>query len=486
VTDARAVLAALDAAGLLREPSATLPAITGITADSRRAGPGTLFCAVEGSAADGHAFVADAAQRGATAALVTRRVEVPILQVLVHDSRAAAAVAAAAWYGHPANHLRVIGVTGTNGKSTTVALIRHLFNADHAAGQIGTLGASDGAGAALPDDAGLTTPGPVELQAAFAALRARGVTTVAMETSSHALHQRRVLGVRFAGAVYTNLTHDHLDYHGDYDGYLAAKMLLSTQLAPGGVEVVNADDPAWTALPRRADVRRVAFGVLEPADVRAEAVTYDAQGTAFRLALGTDVQAVRLPLMGEFNVANALGAAAVAWGLGLAPRTIAARLAVAPQVPGRLERLVAEPFVVLRDYAHTPDALRRVLRVLRPVTRARLIVVFGAGGDRDRGKRPVMGQVAAREADLAILTSDNPRTEDPERILDDIEAGCEGVAHVRIADRRAAIHRALAVARPGDTVLLAGKGHETYQVVGTTRLPFDEAVIVRDALGGGS
>jgi UDP-N-acetylmuramoyl-L-alanyl-D-glutamate--2,6-diaminopimelate ligase len=247
---------------------------------------------------------------------------------------------------------------------------------------------------------------------------------------------------------------------------------------------VNADDPAWGALPVRADARRLTFGLQRPADVRAENVQIGAHGSAFRLVLGDRRLPVQLPLVGEFNVANALGAASVAWALGLAAEDIADRLGGAPQIAGRLERLVSDPFVVLRDYAHTPDALGRVLAALRPLTGGRLIVLFGAGGDRDRRKRPVMGRVAARHADLAIVTSDNPRTEDPERILDDIEPGFEGVAHLRVTDRREAIRRALALARPGDTLLLAGKGHETYQVLGTKKVPFDEAAIVRELMGG--
>jgi UDP-N-acetylmuramoyl-L-alanyl-D-glutamate--2,6-diaminopimelate ligase len=484
MTDARAVLDALRESGQLQEEPPIPPAIVAVASDSRQVTPGTLFCAVEGSVADGHAFVGDAARRGAVAALVARRLDdVPIPQILVRDGRIAAATAAAAWFGHPARALRLIGVTGTNGKSTTVALTRHLLNANEDVGALGTLGVTDGVGESLPDEAGLTTPGPVELQAALAALRARGVRTVVMEASSHALHQRRVYGLTFAGVVYTNLTHDHLDYHGDYDAYLAAKMLLSEQLAgAGSVEAVNADDPAWDALCPRAQVRRVQFSARGTAEIHARNVTFGGEGSSFILVCGEERAPVVLPLVGEFNISNALGAAAVAWGLGTPVDVIAARLGDAPQVPGRLERLVGEPFVVLRDYAHTPDALRRVLRALRPMTTGRLIVLFGAGGDRDRRKRAVMGEVAAGEADLAIVTSDNPRTEDPERILDDVEAGFAGVAHVRITDRREAIARALGMTQPGDTLVLAGKGHETYQVVGTTKLPFDEAAIVRDAL----
>jgi UDP-N-acetylmuramoyl-L-alanyl-D-glutamate--2,6-diaminopimelate ligase len=260
---------------------------------------------------------------------------------------------------------------------------------------------------------------------------------------------------------------------------------LSGLLVPGGVEAVNQDDPAWLGLARRPDVRRLTFGLAGEATVRATDVSLDARGSAFQLHLGADVVDVRLPLLGEFNVSNALAAAAAAWGLGLDPRDIAARLGSAPQVPGRMERLVAADWTVLRDYAHTPDALRRALRALRPVTPGRLVVLFGCGGDRDRKKRPVMGGIAAREADLAVVTSDNPRTEDPERILDEIEAGMEGVAHLRLADRREAIRRALALLEPGDCLLLAGKGHETYQVVGTERVQFDEKTIVTGLLEAG-
>jgi UDP-N-acetylmuramoyl-L-alanyl-D-glutamate--2,6-diaminopimelate ligase len=477
-----AIVDALRGLGLVRQVPNPLPAITGVATDSRRVRQGTLFCAIEGTAADGHGFVADARARGAAAALVARPVADAIPQVVVADGRTAAAVAAAVWYGRPADRLTLIGVTGTNGKSTTVALTRHVLNAAGTVGALGTLGGIDGAGATLPEDAGLTTPGPMELHGAFAELVRRGVHTVVMETSSHALHQRRVAGVRFAAGVYTNLTHDHLDYHGDFASYLAAKALLSAQLTAGGLEVVNRDDPAWEALPRRDGVRRLTFGTAPDADVSASAVRLDARGAAFRVRLGDAVREAFVPLMGDFNVSNALGASAVAWGLGLTPDAIVARLADAPQVPGRMERLAADGFTVLRDYAHTPDALRRALRTLRPLTAGRLIVLFGCGGDRDRQKRPVMGEIAAREADLAIATSDNPRTEDPERILDDIEEGMGGMAHLRIADRRAAIGRALGLLGPGDCLLLAGKGHETYQVIGTERLPFDERTIVHAAL----
>jgi UDP-N-acetylmuramoyl-L-alanyl-D-glutamate--2,6-diaminopimelate ligase len=484
-TDLGTIVSALRSAGQLLQAPDPLPAIAGIASDSRRIHPGALFCAVEGSAADGHRFLGDAGARGAAAAMVTRpSADFAGPQVVVRDSRLAAAIAAAAWYGEPATRLRLIGVTGTNGKSTTVALLRHLLNAAHRVGALGTLGGSDGRGDALPDDAGLTTPGPVELHAAFAELVRRGVGTVVMETSSHALHQRRVAGLRFAAAVFTNLTHDHLDYHGDFAAYLAAKALLSEQVVEHGVEVVNLDDPAWAGLPARPSLRRLGYGLAAAADVRAETPALDARGSRFRLHLGGDAVDVRLPLLGEFNVSNALAAAAAGWGLGAEPAAIAERLTDVPQVPGRMERLVSREWTVLRDYAHTPDALERALRALRPITPGRVIALFGAGGDRDRRKRPVMGRIAAREADLAVVTSDNPRTEDPERILDEIEEGMQGTAHLRIVDRREAIQRALGLLQAGDCLLLAGKGHEVYQVLGTTKVPFDERAIVRDTLGG--
>jgi UDP-N-acetylmuramoyl-L-alanyl-D-glutamate--2,6-diaminopimelate ligase len=473
---------ALTAAGLLVQAAQTSPVLTGVTDDSRRATGGTLFCAVRGSTTDGHRFLEDAVVRGAAAALVAAPVPVAVPQVVVSDTRRAVAIAAARWHGHPAATMRLIGVTGTNGKSTTVALLRHLLNEFGDVGSIGTLGAFDGAGASVAPDQVLTTPGAVELHAAFRALRDRGVTTAVMEVSSHALDQQRLTGLTFRAGVFTNLTHDHLDYHGEFDAYLAAKLSLADLVGDGGALVTNADDPAWNAVRAAAGRRMATFGRWTQADVRATHAHLDATGADLEIAFPEGRVATRLPLLGEFNVSNALGAAATAWTLGLAPDRIAARLATAPQVSGRMERVAGDGFVVLRDYAHTPDALERVIRTLRPITKGRLLVLFGCGGDRDRRKRPIMGRIAARGADVAIVTSDNPRTEDPERIIDEIEGGMEGVAHLRITDRREAIARGVALLQPGDCLVLAGKGHETYQVVGTTRLPLDEQAIVREAL----
>jgi UDP-N-acetylmuramoyl-L-alanyl-D-glutamate--2,6-diaminopimelate ligase len=299
-----------------------------------------------------------------------------------------------------------------------------------------------------------------------------------MEVSSHSLDQRRVEGVFFDVVTFTNFTRDHLDYHGSMDAYFTAKARLLDHLLPHGVVVYNADDEAWSRL--KTDRRRVAFSArVKTAEVHAEEVQYRPRGSEWTLVLGSERVAVRLPLIGDFNIINALGAAASAFALGISSSRIAERLTTMPQVPGRLEVLRDDP-TVLRDYAHTPDALERALDAVRPFTPERLIVVFGCGGDRDRGKRPQMGAIAEAKADLAIVTSDNPRTEDPEAIIDDIEKGMTSNTHERIEDRRAAIERALELATPRDVIVLAGKGHETYQVRGTTKFPFDEKQIVAE------
>jgi UDP-N-acetylmuramoyl-L-alanyl-D-glutamate--2,6-diaminopimelate ligase len=477
------LLAELQRSGLLESNSGAPGALTGVTADSRQVGPGSVYIAGRGSQADGHAYVADAVRRGATAIVVEKPQRSGVAEAIVQDGRRAAIALGSAWYDHPARKLRLVGVTGTNGKTTTTALVRHLFNARGTAGSIGTIGAMDGTGAPIPSTAGtLTTPGAIDLQATLAALVARGVTDVAMEASSHSLDQGRLDGLIFAAGIFTNLTRDHLDYHGTMESYLAAKVKLSTQLGTLGVAVVNVDDPAWRALDWFP--RRVTFGQSAGADVRAVELVLDASGSRFTLSGRFGKATVKLPLLGDFNVANALGAATCALSLGLPVHQVVARLAEAPQVPGRMERLADRPCVVLRDYAHTPDALERALRALRPLTRGRVIAVFGCGGDRDRGKRPIMGRLAAELADVAIVTSDNPRTEDPDAIIDEIEQGMGAVRHLRITDRLAAIEAALAEAKPEDTVLLAGKGHETYQVIGTEKQPFDEKTIVERLVRG--
>ena len=477
------VIRELRQAELLKSAPDRGPDLTGVGVDSRTIRPGMVYVAVRGSQSDGHRFVADAVGRGAAAVVVEQPQKSAVAEIVVQDGRRSAQVLGAAWYGHPSRSLTLIGVTGTNGKTTTTGLIRHLLNQHETAASIGTLGAFDGKGQPVPSTAGsLTTPGPVDLQGTLAELVARGVKDVVMETSSHSLDQGRLDGIGFAAGVFTNLTRDHLDYHGTMEAYLASKLRLSTLLRPGGTEVVNLDEEAWQVLPSGS--RRVTFGLSPAADVRATGVALNAAGSRFQLTGRFGTTEVMLPLLGDFNVANALAAAATALVLERSVSEVVERLAAAPQVPGRMERISDDPCVVLRDYAHTPDALERALTALRPLTSGRLIAVFGCGGDRDRGKRPLMGRIAAQLADLAIATSDNPRTEDPGAIIDEIERGMGGVPHLRIVDRLAAIHTALDEARPGDTVLLAGKGHETYQIIGTTKIDFDEREIVQKAVRG--
>jgi UDP-N-acetylmuramoyl-L-alanyl-D-glutamate--2,6-diaminopimelate ligase len=478
-----AVLDVLRRADLLGSAPPLAPDPSGIGVDSRAIEPGMLYVALRGSQADGHRFVPQAVSRGAVAVVVEAPQQSGGPEIVVRDSRRAALALGAAWYDHPGRCLSLIGVTGTNGKTTTTGLIRHLFNEEQGAGSIGTIGAVDGRGEAVNSTAGsLTTPGPVDLQATLAAMLSRGVTHVTMETSSHSLDQGRLDGLSFAAGVFTNLTRDHLDYHGTMEAYLASKLRLSDLIRLGGLEVVNLDDEAWRVMPARTP--RLTFGLHPAADVRATEVVLDASGSRFRIDGRFGPADASLPLLGDFNIANALAAAATALGLGLPVARVIERLAAAPQVPGRMERIADDPCIVLRDYAHTPDALERALSSLRPLTTGRIIVVFGCGGDRDRGKRPIMGRIAAELSDLAIATSDNPRTEDPGAIIDDIEQGMGGLPHRRIVDRLAAIHAALDEAGAGDTILLAGKGHETYQIIGTEKVAFDEREIVQEALRG--
>ncbi|MBM4188692.1 MAG: UDP-N-acetylmuramoyl-L-alanyl-D-glutamate--2,6-diaminopimelate ligase [Gemmatimonadetes bacterium] len=474
---------ALRRSGLLIRAPEGLGQITGIAMDSRRVGQGGAFIAVRGSQQDGHQFVGAAVAGGASLIIGERATGAGPPEVIVSDGRRAAITAAKWWYGDPAARLSLLGVTGTSGKTTTTLLARHLLNGDGRAGSIGTLGAFDGADRPVASTAGsLTTPGPIDLVATLAGLLAAGVERVAMETSSHSLDQGRLDGLSFDGAVFTNLSREHLDYHRSMDEYRDAKLKLLDLMSPRGVVVVNADDPAWDGLARRPGV--IGFGSSPMAQVRAEGIVMLPTSSRFRLAGRFGSAEATLPLPGAFNVANALGAAALALGLGRSLDEVVARLAIAPQVPGRMERIAERPCVVLRDYAHKPDALERVLDTLRPITPGKLICLFGCGGDRDRGKRPIMAGIAAQRSDLVIVTSDNPRTEDPDRILDDIVTGLPpGTAYERLPDRREAIRRAIAMARPGDTLLLAGKGHETYQVIGKDYLPFDEREIVREAIG---
>jgi len=475
-----AIKAALAERGFLVGVSGEIPDdAAGISDDSRKVSRGDLFIAVRGWNSDGHDFLDAAAQRGAVIAIVEDPSRTSLPSLVVREGRRAAAVASATAYGDPARNLRLLGVTGTNGKTTTTSIMRHLFDeGDGSSASIGTLGVLVGSGGEiLPGGGGLTTPGPVELQRILRELADRGVRTIAMEVSSHSLDQRRVDGLEFDVAVFTNLTRDHLDYHGTMEKYLEAKTRLLDYLKAEGTVVINADAPEWKSLRPRS--RPLTFGALQSADIRAEDIRYTSEGSKWRLVTPRGSADVTLPLIGDINVENALAAVATAFALGQTPTAIADGLHTVPQVAGRLEIISTRP-TVLRDYAHTPDALERSLKTARAFTRGRLIVVFGCGGDRDKGKRPLMGGIAERGADCAIVTSDNPRTEDPDAIIDDIEAGMRSSKHERVTDRLSAIQRAIDLAEDGDIVLLAGKGHETYQIRGTTSYPFDEKEIVKE------
>jgi UDP-N-acetylmuramoyl-L-alanyl-D-glutamate--2,6-diaminopimelate ligase len=470
-----------DAGLLVAKPETGEVTLLGVSQDSRRVQPGDLFLAWCGTAYDGHDFLADAVRRGAIAAVVERGIsEVDIPQIHVSDGRLAGSIAADLILDSPWKRLSTVGVTGTNGKTTTAIVARHLLAAKAPAAAIGTLGLVGKDGRVRPGTEGLTTPGPVQLSSWLRGLADGGVQWVVVEASSHALAQRRMDGMRFDIAVFTNISQDHLDYHTDLQEYIASKARLLDLLKDGGTAAVNQDDRAWDALPDGGP--RVSWGFLEVAEVRGEALDLREDHSRFVLHVGSRAAPVRLPLVGSYNVANAVAAAAVAVVAGLDVEEIAFRLQHTPQVPGRLEVVHRSPFLVLIDFAHTPDALARLLDHLRPTVRGRMIVLFGAGGDRDRGKRPLMGRVVSERADLAIVTSDNPRSEDPDSIIHEVVSGMASGEFLRITDRRAAIGRALELAQPGDLVLLAGKGHERYQVVREDRLPFDERVVVREFL----
>jgi UDP-N-acetylmuramoyl-L-alanyl-D-glutamate--2,6-diaminopimelate ligase len=477
------IQAALNSQGLLVGINGDVPEnCRGVSDDSRMVERDELFIAVRGWNSDGHDFLDAAAQRGACAAIVEDPTRTSLPTLVVREGRRAAAIAAAVAYRNPSEGLKLLGVTGTNGKTTTTSIMRHLFDdGGGSSASIGTLGVLVGSeGEVLPGGGGLTTPGPVELQRILRDLVDRGVRTVAMEVSSHSLDQRRVDGLEFDAVVFTNLTRDHLDYHGTMDAYLNAKARLLDYLKRDGAAVINADAPEWGALSPSSRV--VTFAMRTDADIRARNARYTSEGSEWTLVTPRSSADVTLPLIGEINIENALAAAAAAFSLGQPADAIATRLSSVPQVAGRLEVISTRPTVV-RDYAHTPDALERSLRTARGFTRGKLIVVFGCGGDRDKGKRPLMGEIAEREADYAIVTSDNPRTEEPDAIIDDIEAGMHESKHERVTDRLAAIQRAIDLAEEGDIVLLAGKGHETYQIRGTTSYPFDEKEIVRELTG---
>jgi UDP-N-acetylmuramoyl-L-alanyl-D-glutamate--2,6-diaminopimelate ligase len=437
--------------------------VAAITHDSRAVVPGSLFCCVPGARVDGHRFAGDAVAAGAVALLDEHVVPVEVTQVVVPEARAAMAPVAAAFFGHPSRDLQVVGVTGTNGKTTTVHLLGSIFEAaGRPARVIGTLTGER------------TTPEAPEVQARLASFRDEGATAVAMEVSSHALALHRADAVWFSVAVFTNLSQDHLDFHETMEEYFAAKARLFDP-ARAGVGVVNVDDPHGRLLLESAPLPVVPYSLADAEDLRVGPTV-----STFRW-LGEDV---RLGLGGRVNVANALAAATAAHQVGVDPRDVARGLSGAPPVPGRYEAVdVGQPFAVIVDYAHTPDGLEQLLRSVRETAQGRVLLVFGAGGDRDRDKRPAMGDVATRLADEAVLTSDNPRSEEPASIIDRVRAGARPTAVLHVEpDRRAAIAYALGRAGAGDVVVVAGKGHETTQQFADRVVPFDDRVAAREEL----
>lgn len=474
--------------------------IVDVADDSRRVRPGSLFGAIAGDFFDGHQFAEAAADAGAAAVLVSRAWaearEAPkplgkgerlrgAALVPVSDTRAALAEVAAAFYGHPGRALRLVGVTGTNGKTTTAFLLHHLFTAlGETAGLVGTV--ENRIGAARFATA-YTTPEAPALQRLLRAMADAGCTACAMEVSSHGLALERVRTLPFRVAVFTNLTHDHLDFHGTPEAYAAAKRLLFDRLEAGAVALVNADDPAHAFMTARTAARVVTFGTGPAADVRVDVLENALGGLRLRLTTAAEgARERRFRLAGRFNALNLAAAYGAALALGYDADAALDALATAPGVPGRFETTPSPDGVLgVVDYAHTPDALENVLRTAREILPqgGRLWVVFGCGGDRDRAKRPAMARAAEALADVLVVTDDNPRTEDPAAIRADVRAGLARPAAAReIGDRAEAIAHAAAEARPGDIVVVAGKGHETYQIVGAERRPFDDRAALAAAL----
>jgi UDP-N-acetylmuramoyl-L-alanyl-D-glutamate--2,6-diaminopimelate ligase len=461
-------------------------AVTGLADDSRAVRPGDAFFARAGTKADGLTFARAAMAAGAAVVVARELVASDVPTIVVPDVDAAVRLAADAWYGRPQGSLDLVGVTGTKGKTTTTHLVRAaLSGAGRRTAVLGTIAHDVGDG--VPEPAANTTPGALDVRRLLARARDAGCTAAAMEVSSHALDQGRTLGLPFRAGVLTNLASDHLDYHRTPGAYFEAKARLFSGLSRGATAVLNLDDPASARFAALARGRVLTYGTSEGADVRAEAVALRADGTSFRLVVaGEDAGEVSTPLVGTHNVLNLLAAVGAAAALGVDPRTAADGAATLPGVRGRLERVDGSGDVrAFVDYAHTEDALRQVLGFLRAVGARPLTCVFGCGGDRDRTKRPRMGRVAAELADRVLLTSDNPRTEDPAAILDEVLAGvpAEHAGRVTVvADRREAIRRAVLDAPPGASVLVAGKGHEDHQVLGTVKVPFDDATEARAAL----
>lgn len=460
--------------------------ITGITHDSRKVLPGDLYVCIPGFKQDGHDFASDAISKGAKALLVEHFLDMDIPQVKVQDTRKAVGFLAAAIFGEPSRKLELVGVTGTNGKTTITHLAEKIAQvAGKKTGLIGTLGTRIAAREITGQN---TTPESTEIQKMLAEMVTEGVETAAMEVSSHALDLGRVNGCVYNAAIFTNLTQDHLDYHQNMQEYLEAKALLFSGMKgdkPGQFAVLNSDDSSCAFLKQITPCRVVTYGVDSEADFRASKLRLSDRGVEFEIAYHGIITPLFYSTPGKFSVYNAL--AAFAWGItaGYSLEAVTQALAEIKGVPGRFESIRrGQPFQVIVDYAHTPDGLKNVLETAREITSGKLIAVFGCGGDRDRTKRPLMGEVAGRLSDFVVVTSDNPRTEDPDKIIEDILPGIQGGDYTVIADRREAIIYACSIAQAGDTIVIAGKGHEDYQIIGTVKIHFDDREEAEEALRG--
>ncbi|MFN3360110.1 MAG: UDP-N-acetylmuramoyl-L-alanyl-D-glutamate--2,6-diaminopimelate ligase [Pseudanabaenaceae cyanobacterium] len=458
--------------------------VRGLVTDSRICKAGDLFIGMPGSKVDGGEFALQAIEKGAVAAVVSQAVGIAHDRVYkVPDIVAACGELANYFYGYPSQQLQLVGVTGTNGKTTTTHIIEFLVQSQFRPALLGTL---YNRWQGHQETANLTTAFAVDLQKNLRRALDSGANLAVMEVSSHALDQGRVWGCRFHRAVFTNLSQDHLDYHGTMENYFAAKALLFHSDYLQGTAVINQDDPYGQRLIAMTKDKLTYSLQDSTADCYTTDLTFSPTGVVATLHSPWGAMSLRSSLVGKFNVMNTIAAVAVALSLGIDKEEVAERLPAFETVPGRLEKVQVVPeqdITVVVDYAHTPDGLEKVLTAMRPFTRGQLIVVFGCGGDRDRRKRPLMGEIAARLADRVIVTSDNPRTEEPQQILQDIQAGITDDHHVQYQiDRRQAILEAILTAEPGDTVVIAGKGHEDYQIIGTTKYPFDDRLEARRAL----
>ncbi len=459
--------------------------VTSLCTDSRKVEKGALFFCIPGLRTDAHDFAPQAVEAGAVALVVERKLDIDCAQILVRDVREALSYIAAAFYGNPAQQLKMVGVTGTKGKTTSSFLIKSILEAaGHKVGLIGTVCSMIG-DREVP--ANLTTPDPIDFQSLLRQMADEGMEYVVMEVSAHALALKKLEGMVFEVAGFTNLSQDHLDFFHSMDAYLETKLTLFTREMCRQA-VVNVDDERVALAFRELSIPVTTAGIRRPADVYANDIEIGERGLSYRLTFHKRAATeVNLRMAGIFNVYNSLMAATMCDALGIGIKAIKKGLEAVKSVPGRIELLETEtPYRVILDYAHSPDALENILNTVRQTTKSgRVIVLFGCGGDRDHDKRPIMGEIGGRLADFSILTSDNPRSEDPNQILEEIEKGIQKVAgakYIVIENRRKAIAHALEMARPGDVVVLAGKGHETYQEIKGVKHPFDEKVVVRELL----